>query len=214
VNDWKPGLDRFGAQHVTAKHYADTRRASALFGSPIGTGVDGSNRAGALRTVLSLILVLFSMATQSLAQTPSGPVTISGQNGTIVDGLHITNPNGDCLTITNSTNITVRSSEIGPCGGMGINISGGGTINVYDSYIHPGTPLSTSCCDTHDGILANGTTGLSIQGNVIAYGESNIEVNNVSNVSVIGNFLLNPIDNLPARRAAVRISRSGAAVRM
>jgi hypothetical protein len=136
------------------------------------------------------------------AQTPSGPVNINGQNGTVVDGVHITNPNGDCLRITNSTNITVRRSEIGPCGGNGINISGGGTINVYDSYVHPGTPLSTSCCDTHDGIFAVGTSGLSIQGNVIAYGESNIEVNNVSNVSVIGNFLLNPIDSDPSQPAS------------
>jgi hypothetical protein len=187
---------------MTAKHYADTRRAGVLFDSPIGMRAAGCNHEGALRMVLSLILVLFSMATHSLAQTPSGPVNISGRNGTIVDSVHITNPNGDCLTITNSTNITVRRSEIGPCGGNGINISGGGTINVYDNYVHPGTPLSTSCCDTHDGILANGTTGLSIQGNVIAYGESNIEVNNVSNVSVIGNFLLNPIDSDPSQPAS------------
>jgi hypothetical protein len=195
-------LDGFGAQNVTAKHCADTRHAGVLFGSPIGTSAAGCNHEGALRMVLRLVLVLFSMGTQSPAQTPSGPVNISGQNGTVVDGVHITNPNGDCLRITNSTNITVRRSEIGPCGGNGINISGGGTINVYDSYVHPGTPLLTSCCDTHDGIFAVGTSGLSIQGNVIAYGESNIEVNNVSNVSVIGNFLLNPIDSDPSQPAS------------
>jgi Right handed beta helix region len=201
VNVWKPWLDEFGAQHVTAKDYADTRHAGVLFGSPLGASAADCNHDRALRMVLSLILVLFSVATESLAQTPSGPVNISGQSGTIVDGLHITNPNGDCVTIANSTNITVRNSEIGPCGGHGINISGGGTINIYDSYIHPGTPLSTSCCDTHDGIFGNGTTGLSIQGNVIAYGEANIEVNNVSNVSVIGNFLLNPINSDPSQPA-------------
>jgi hypothetical protein len=36
---------------------------------------------------------------------------------------------------------------------------------------------------------------------VIAYGEANIEVNNVSNVSVIGNFLLNPINSDPSQPA-------------
>lgn len=144
---------------------------------------------------------MFLMATESAAQSPSGPVNISGQNGAVIDNLHITNPNGDCLTIANSTNITVRRSEIGPCGGNGINISGGGTINIYDSYIHPEKPLSTSCCDTHDGIFVTGTSGLKIQGNVIAYGEANIEANNVSNVSVIGNLLLNPINTDPSQPA-------------
>jgi hypothetical protein len=202
VNVWEPRLDGFRAQHATAKHYSDTANAGVLLGTPLEASATGGSHACALIKVLSLVLALFSMATEALAQTASGPVTINGQNGTIVDGLHITNPSGDCVTITNSTNITVRRSEIGPCGGNGINISGGGTINVYDSYVHPGTPLSTNCCDTHDGILAVGTSGLSIQGNVIAYGESNIEVNSVSNVSVIGNFLLNPIDSDPSQPAS------------
>jgi hypothetical protein len=202
MNVWKPWLDGFGAQHVTATYCSDARHAGVLFDSRIETSAASRNHAGVLRMVLSLVLVLFLTATASLAQTPSGPVNISRQNGTVVDGVHITNPNGDCLTITNSTNITVRRSEIGPCGGNGINIAGGGTINVYDSYVHPGTPLSTTCCDTHDGILAIGTSGLAIQGNVIAYGESNIEVNKVSNVSVIGNFLLNPIDSDPSQPAS------------
>src|SRR6266404_596258 len=99
VNVWKPWLDGLGAQHATAKHYADTRHAGVLFRSPLGASAAGCKREGALRIVLSLILVLFSMVTESLAQTASGPVNISGQSGTIVDGLHITNPSGDCVTI-------------------------------------------------------------------------------------------------------------------
>jgi len=200
VNVSKP-LDTLGAQLATAKNYGDTRHAGILFGSPPVTRPADRAHERAFKIVLSLLFVMFSMARESAAQTPSGPVNISGQNGTVIDDLHITNPNGDCLTITNSTNITVRRSEIGPCGGNGINISGGGTINIYDSYIHPETPLSTSCCDTHDGILVTGTSGLTIQGNVIAYGETNIEANNVNNVSVIGNLLLNPINSDPSQPA-------------
>lgn len=192
-------LDTLGAQLATAKNYDDTRHAGILFGNSRATRPADCALERAFKIVLSLALVLFSMASESAGQTPSGPVNISGQNGTVIEDLHITNPNGDCLTITNSTNITVRRSEIGPCGGNGINISGGGTVNIYDSYIHPGAPLSTSCCDTHDGILVMGTSGLTIQGNVIAYGETNIEANKVSNVSVIGNFLLNPINSDPSQ---------------
>jgi hypothetical protein len=123
----------------------------------------------------------------------SGPIVINGQNGTVIDGLKITS-SGTCVTITNSTNITIQNSEIGPCGGNGIAISGGSGINVFDSYIHPET-LAIGCCDHNDGIFAQGGThDLWIQGNVIAYGESNIEVQGGQNVTVIGNFLLNPRD--------------------
>jgi hypothetical protein len=130
--------------------------------------------------------------------TPSGPITLSGQNGTIVENLHITNPSGDCVVILNSTNITIRRSEIGPCGGNAVKISGGSGMAIYDSYIHPEKPLVTDCCDNHDGIFASNTSNLSIQGNVIAYGESNIEVNGAATVIVTGNFLLNPIDSNPS----------------
>ncbi|MFY9527650.1 MAG: right-handed parallel beta-helix repeat-containing protein, partial [Candidatus Acidiferrales bacterium] len=57
------------------------------------------------------------------------------------------------------------------------------------------------CCDTHDGIFASGTSNLWIQGNVIAYGESNIEVDNATGVTVKGNFLVNPIDSDPSQSA-------------
>ncbi len=128
----------------------------------------------------------------SSALTPSGPIVINGQNGKVIQGLKITSTTGDCVQITNSTNITIQNSEIGPCAGNGVNISGSNGVQIYDSYIHPETQ-SPSCCDNNDGILGqDGTQNLTIQGNVIAYGESNIEILDSSNVTVSGNFLLNP----------------------
>jgi hypothetical protein len=111
----------------------------------------------------------------------------------VIQGLKITSSTGDCVQIINSTNITVQNSEIGPCAGNAVKISGGDGINIFDSYIHPET-LSPGCCDHNDGILAVGPSNLLIQGNVIAYGESNIEVKGSSIVTVAGNFLLNPRD--------------------
>jgi hypothetical protein len=121
----------------------------------------------------------------------SGPVVIDGQDGGLVQGLKITSTAGDCVTIKNSFNVTVRSSEIGPCAGNAVVISGGGGITIADNYIHPEHP-PTSCCDTGDGIFANKTRMLAIAGNVIAYGEANIEVQGTSGATVTGNFLLNP----------------------
>jgi hypothetical protein len=125
--------------------------------------------------------------------SPSGPIVISGRNGTVIQGLKITSTSGDCVRIINSRNITIQNSEIGPCAGHGVAISGGEGISVFDSYIHPET-LSRACCDHNDGIYALETANLRIQGNVIAYGESNIEVQGGETVTVTGNFLLNPRD--------------------
>ena len=136
--------------------------------------------------------------------TPSGPVTISGKSGVTIQNLHITNPSGDCVTITNGTNINIQQSEIGPCAGNAIVITGGNTISVSDNYIHPEGQLS-GCCDVTDGIFATGTSNLAIQGNVIAFGESNIEAQNQTNLSIIGNFFLNPRGGANSRGQNVQV---------
>ncbi|HUZ48096.1 MAG TPA: right-handed parallel beta-helix repeat-containing protein [Terriglobia bacterium] len=129
----------------------------------------------------------------------SGPIVIKGEKGTVINHLQISSATGDCVTIEDSTDITIKNSEIGPCLGSGIRISGGSGINIYDNYIHPEAPLS-ACCDRSDGIFATSTTNLTIQGNVIAYGETNIEVGKAATVKVIGNFLLNPRNTLTGSR--------------
>jgi len=136
--------------------------------------------------------------------TLSGPVSLSGQNGVVVQNLHITNPNGDCVSIVNSRNITIRQSEIGPCKGNGIVITNGNTINVFDNYIHPEGTLA-GCCDVTDGIFSNGTQNLIVQGNVVAYGEANIEAQNQTGLKIIGNFLLNPRGRANSRGQNVQI---------
>jgi hypothetical protein len=142
--------------------------------------------------------IFFGMEANAL--TPSGPIVINGQNGTVITGLKIASTRGDCVQIINSTNVTISNSEIGPCGtnlatanSRGVYIKGGTKNSVYDSYIHVDN-LASGCCDSHDGVLVDGSTYVTIQGNVIAYGESNIEINGApsDHVSVVGNFLLNP----------------------
>ncbi|HUZ48097.1 MAG TPA: IPT/TIG domain-containing protein [Terriglobia bacterium] len=133
----------------------------------------------------------FTVSSGSTSLKSSGPISLNGQSNVTITGLHITSTSGNCVTLTNSSNITIEQSEIGPCAGDGIRISGGSSINIYDNYIHPDAPLHP-CCDVADGVYANGTGGLTLWGNVIAYGEANIEVQNINTVKVIGNFLLNP----------------------
>jgi hypothetical protein len=155
-----------------------------------------------LRGVLSCgCLVLFAAIHCRLAgagqagaaPAPSdGSFIIRNQSHRVYKRLRITSSTGDCVQIIDSHDITIANSEIGPCAGNGVNISGGDGIQIFDSFIHPET-LSRGCCDRNDGVLAHDTSRITVQGNVIAYGESNVEaIPNVTGLRVIGNFLLNP----------------------
>ena len=159
-----------------------------------------------VRTFLVLSIFVSAVGGCSWAQWKhSGPITISGQNGVVIKNMSITSVTGNCITVKHSKNITVESSQIGPCGtaggstlGNGIQISDSSGVHIYDNYIHPETHTST-CCDYHDGIYGSGgNRDVVIQGNVIAYGESNIEFDHRnSSITVKGNFLLNPRGPFP-----------------
>jgi hypothetical protein len=159
------------------------------------------------------ILVLGAAA---LAQA-SRQLVIKNESNQVHSGLNITTSgkeNGvpiDCVVIIDSTNITIEDSQIGPCGGNGIHIYNSSApvtsgIYIFDNYIHTEThdPNPNDCCDNNDGVFVDGTSQVTIRGNVIAYGESNIEANGatgtVAGVTVVGNFLLNPRGGNPSYR--------------
>jgi hypothetical protein len=122
----------------------------------------------------------------------SHTLTIRNQHHRVYKNLEISTLMGDCIDLDNSADVTIEVSQIGPCGGNGIGVAGGHRLQILDSYIHPETK-SRGCCDRNDGIFVDGATAVTIQGNVLAYGESNIEANqDATQLAVIGNFLLNP----------------------
>jgi Right handed beta helix region len=127
---------------------------------------------------------------------PSGPVVIDGKSGTVIENVRISSATGECITIKNSQNITIRNSDIGPCGRNAVKVQGSSTVKIVDNYIHS-ERRPAGCCDTNDGVFATGTTGLLIQGNVVAFNETNIEVQSAADVKVIGNYLLNPLGPFP-----------------
>jgi hypothetical protein len=159
---------------------------------------------------LTCILVLGAVP---LAQA-SGQLVIKNESNKVYSGLNITTSSTsgqDCVVIIDSANITIENSQIGPCGGNGIHIYNSSApvtsgIYIFDNYIHTEThdPNPNDCCDNNDGVFVDGTSQVTIQGNVIAYGESNIEANGatgtVDGVTVVGNFLLNPRGGNPSYR--------------
>ncbi len=130
--------------------------------------------------------------------TPSGPMVVSGRNSVTIENMKITSTTGACLTITSSTNVIIRNSEIGPCAGNAIAVAGSTTVNIVDNYIHS-ERAGNGCnpCDRGDGVFATRSNSMLIQGNVIAFGESNVELLGVKDTQVIGNFLLNPLGPAP-----------------
>jgi Right handed beta helix region len=160
-----------------------------------------------LRSTLGLALAAASTAGCGSPVAPSSSLTptsatsqalvnrgilIKNQHHRTYKRLRVVTAAGDCVTVAGSSDITIEESEVGPCGGNGVIVGASSNIRIYDSYVHPET-RSRSCCDRHDGILLENSSDVTIQGNVIAYGESNVEApQEVAGLVVIGNFLLNP----------------------
>jgi AcrR family transcriptional regulator len=56
----------------------------------------------------------------------SGPITISGKSHVVIKGYKIRSATGNCITVTNSTDITIEDSQIGPCGTAGATVLAAG----------------------------------------------------------------------------------------
>ncbi len=128
----------------------------------------------------------------------SGQIVVDGKNGVVIENLQVSNATGGCIIIRNSTNITVRNSDIGKCLGNAIEISSSSNIKLVDNYIHS-ERAGNGCnpCDMGDNIFAFASDTIVVQGNVITYGEANIEMLGVSNAEINGNYLLNPLGPYP-----------------
>jgi len=122
-----------------------------------------------------------------------GPVVIDGKSNVVISTVTVVSPASTCVEIINNCkNITVQSSEIGTCHGRGIHVSNSQDIHIFDNYVHPQFKVS-GCCDNGDSIFVEGVTDMEVQGNVLAYGESNMEISNTHNLVIKGNFMLNPL---------------------
>ncbi|MCB1022248.1 MAG: right-handed parallel beta-helix repeat-containing protein [Acidobacteria bacterium] len=125
-----------------------------------------------------------------------GSFFLSNVSDVEIRELRLSSPLRDCIQVSGSSGVRIRASEIGPCVGAGVVIHGSRMLVLTDNYIHPEHPVS-HCCDEGDGVYAVDSTQLRIAGNVIAYGETNIEMHGVADADVVGNFLLNPMGPYP-----------------
>jgi Right handed beta helix region len=137
----------------------------------------------------------------------TGMLSIRGQSNKVYVGLRISSDRGNCVSIVNSFNITIEASDIGPCDGHAVYISGGSGDNVFDSYLHS-EHAGRGCCDNHEGVHVLHASKITIQGNVIAYNESNVRVDGSNQVTVNGNYLLNPLGPADPRGQNLQVDSS------
>ena len=125
-------------------------------------------------------------------------LVIYGQSNKVYRGLRIESAHGSCVSIVNSSNITIEASDIGPCEGHAVYIDGGSGNNVFDSYLHS-EHSGHGCCDNHEGVrITHGSSFATVQGNVIAYNETNVRVDRgAHDIMVKGNYLMNPLGPYP-----------------
>lgn len=148
----------------------------------------------------------------SPTRVSSGP--ISPVSGGCYENLHITSTSGPCVVSVGASNWTIHNSEIGPCNtndtichsnGQGVNVNGGSNNRILDSFIHPECGGANSSqhlpFDAGDDIFCQQSSQLLIHGNVLAWGAGgNVFLIGCPNASVVGNFILNPINGNAARR--------------
>jgi parallel beta-helix repeat protein len=114
------------------------------------------------------------------ARQESGPIDISGQSNVVIENLHISNPGGTCVTVTNGSNVTIRNSTIGPCGDDAVYLSDVANASVSGNYI----------TDTNNGVLIHRSDSVRVDSNTfINAGRNFVQFDKVngSGSSISGN---------------------------
>jgi Right handed beta helix region len=85
-----------------------------------------------------------------------GQLVIERESARVIEGLVISNPDGDCVTVTRSTDIVIRDSVIGPCAGKAVTIRRSEGIRIEDSDL----------TDSAAGVYALDSQAVAITGNI------------------------------------------------
>jgi hypothetical protein len=96
---------------------------------------------------------------KSSSLDPSGPLTIRNKSGVVIENLSISNPNGPCIQVVSSSNVTIRNSEIGPCGSWAVFIDKSSSVTVEGNTIRTDSGKG--------GVYGHMSSGVAVLGNSI-----------------------------------------------
>ena len=81
----------------------------------------------------------------------------------VIENLHVSNPGGDCIVVTGGSNVTIRNSTIGPCGGEA----------VYLSDVNGASITGNTITDTANGVLVHRSTSVRVDNNTFRHAGRN-----------------------------------------
>jgi parallel beta-helix repeat protein len=81
----------------------------------------------------------------------------------VIENLHVSNPGGDCIVVTGGSNVTIRNSTIGPCGGEA----------VYLSDVNGASITGNTITDTANGVLVHRSTSVVVDNNTFRHAGRN-----------------------------------------
>jgi hypothetical protein len=110
--------------------------------------------AGGISTVPSGVVSVPGITPPPPRQS-SGPIHISGESNVVIENLHISNPDGDCVYVSGSSDVVIKNSTIGPCGDDAVYVTDSDNVQVYGNYI----------TDTGNGVLVHRSDSIIVDGN-------------------------------------------------
>jgi len=150
AGDWDgDGRDTIAAYRVSDGTFYlrnDNRTGIASYSIPVGryrgavsaSGIDGVQSSPAPAAPAAPVSTGGVVSVAGFAPPPpravSGPIDVS-ESGVVIENLHISNPGGTCVTVTNASNVTIRNSTIGPCGDDAVYLSDVDGAVVEGNYI-------------------------------------------------------------------------------
>jgi hypothetical protein len=87
-----------------------------------------------------------------------GGLTLSGEDGQVIQGVTISNPDGNCVEIAHSSDITILDSQIGPCGGHAVTIDDSTSVRLE------GLTIS----DAESGVYAHASESIAVVGTIFS----------------------------------------------
>ena len=147
AGDWDgDGMDTIAAYRVSNGTFYlrnDNRTGIASYSIPVGR-FRSAVSAGGIGEVQSAPAPSAPVSTGGVVSVAgfappppravSGPIDVS-ESGVVIENLHISNPGGVCVTVTNASNVTIRNSTIGPCGDEAVYLSDVDGAVVEGNYI-------------------------------------------------------------------------------
>ena len=123
---------------------------------------------------------------------PASPISTSTSTTLTLDHLNISNPAGDCIVVNASgtAQVTVTNSEIGPCNGRGIAVSGAASAVIENNYVHDVTAQGISVqVNTNQNVyrntIENAGAGIYVANNNVNVTQATVDFNKITNVTGI-----------------------------